>query len=195
MEPEPLCVSELLAAFSLDILDEDDRQRVGNAITQCPELEAELADFRAAASAIAYSAPSQAIAPDLKDRLFEKIGVEPPTAEPPSTPSAHLFIRSEERVWQPHPFVPRVTIARLFVDRARRELTCLLRAEAGVTYPYHRHAAIEEIFMLEGDLEVEGQVYHGGDYLRSSPGSTHAPYTQGGCMFFVRTSIDDEYPS
>ncbi|MGI0484227.1 cupin domain-containing protein [Pantanalinema rosaneae CENA516] len=79
-------------------------------------------------------------------------------------------------------------------DEVKRELAGFLRAEPGVRYPFHRHAAIEEIFMLEGDLVVGDEVYGAGDYIRSHPGSSHAPYTNGGCRFFFHTSIDDEYP-
>jgi ChrR Cupin-like domain len=189
MEPENPCVDEMIAALSLDILDEADRQLVSKAIVQSPELAAELADFRAVVAAMAYGVPDQAIAPSLKARLFDKIGVEVSALTLPDGRS----IRAEEQVWQPHPFVPRVTIAILHIDPINRELTCLLRAEAGVTYSSHRHASVEEIYMLEGDLKVAGQVYYKGDYLRSSQGSSHAPYTQGGCMFFVKTSLDDEY--
>jgi anti-sigma factor ChrR (cupin superfamily) len=79
-------------------------------------------------------------------------------------------------------------------DVSKREIVGFLRAEPGVRYPFHRHAAIEEIFMLEGDLVIENRVYGAGDYIRSSPGSAHAPYTKGGCRFFFHTSMDDEYP-
>ncbi len=183
-----LCIDELIAAFSLDILDENDRQLVNEAIAQSPELAAELADFQAAVAAMAYSVPSPAIVPNLKARLFDKIGTKPARRPP-----GDRFIRAENQVWQPHPFVPRVTIAILHRDRTKRQLTCLLRAEAGVTYPAHRHASVEEIYMLEGDLEIAGQVYHGGDYIRSGQGSSHAPHTQGGCMFLIKASLDDEY--
>ncbi|KAM3095707.1 cupin domain-containing protein [Phormidesmis sp. 146-35] len=189
MEPENPCIDEMIAARSLDSLDEDDRRLVDQAITQSPELAAELADFQAVVAALAYSAPSPAIAPNLKERLFDKIRVADSARPLPGD----RFVRAEDQVWQPHPFVPRVTIAILHRDRTDRKLTCLLRAEAGVTYPTHRHASVEEIYMLEGDLEVAGQVYYGGDYIRSSQGSSHAPHTQGGCMFLIKTSLDDEY--
>jgi ChrR Cupin-like domain len=47
---------------------------------------------------------------------------------------------------------------------------------------------------LEGDLVIGNEVYGAGDYIRSSPGSSHAPYTNGGCRFFFHASMDDEYP-
>ena len=57
-----------------------------------------------------------------------------------------------------------------------------------------QNAATEEIFMIEGDLAIGNEVYGAGDYIRSQPVSSHAPYTNGGCQFFFHTSMDDEYP-
>jgi hypothetical protein len=34
--------------------------------------------------------------------------------------------------------------------------------EAGAHYPSHHHAAIEELFMLSGDLHVESQIIGAG---------------------------------
>jgi anti-sigma factor ChrR (cupin superfamily) len=85
-------------------------------------------------------------------------------------------------------------IAIVHRDEIKRELVGFLQAEAGVRYPCHRHAAMEEIFMLEGDLVIGDEVYGAGDYILSHPGSSHTPYTQGGCRFFFHTSMDDEYP-
>jgi anti-sigma factor ChrR (cupin superfamily) len=101
-------------------------------------------------------------------------------------------MRSQNFPWKPHS-TPGVQVAILYTDPIKRELSGLLKAAPGVRYPLHRHAAIEEIYMLEGDLIVADQVYGAGDYLRSHPGSMHAPHTEGGCMFFFRTSMDDEY--
>jgi anti-sigma factor ChrR (cupin superfamily) len=65
-----------------------------------------------------------------------------------------------------------------------------------MVYPGHRHGGTEEIYMLSGDLVLEGITYYGGDYIRSAPGSTHGEaYSKGGCMFFFRSSLDDEYPA
>jgi hypothetical protein len=44
--------------------------------------------------------------------------------------------------------------------------TSLVRMEAGAHDPSHHHAAIEELFMLSGDLRVESQIIGAGDYCR-----------------------------
>lgn len=104
------------------------------------------------------------------------------------------LVRSQDLDWTPHA-TPGVTVAIVHRDEVKRELVGFLQAEPGVRYPFHRHAAIEEIFMLEGDLVVGDEVYSAGDYIRSHPGSSHAPYTNGGCRFFFHTSIDQDLRS
>lgn len=104
-----------------------------------------------------------------------------------------LTVRGRDLDWQPYR-VPGVSVAPLYVDLAKREVTALLKAEPGAVYPIHRHAAPEEIYMLDGDLRIDGEVYSAGDYIRSRQGTVHEPSeTVGGCMFLVRTSLDDEY--
>jgi anti-sigma factor ChrR (cupin superfamily) len=199
MEANDACFCELAPLYTLDLLDEQERRVVEDRIAECPDLASELAEFQAAVAAIPYSAPPVAMAADLQERLFQRIGQQMPSAEcvaqvpsPPVVP-LELVMRSQNLVWQPHS-VPGVTLATLHVDPVKREITGLLKAEPGVRYPLHRHRAIEEMFMLEGDLAIAGEVYGAGDYIRSHPGSSHAPETRDGCMFFFRTSLDDEYP-
>ena len=109
-----------------------------------------------------------------------------------ATSGDRLTVRSQNLAWQPHRIVG-VSLAILYLDLARREATALVRAEPGVQYPLHRHTTDEEIYLLEGDLVVDGATYKVGDYIRSKSTSAHAPSTVGGCMFLVRTSIDNEY--
>lgn len=109
-----------------------------------------------------------------------------------ATSGDRLTVRSQNLAWQPHR-IEGVSLAILYLDLARREATALVRAEPGVQYPLHRHTTDEEIYLLEGDLVVDGATYKVGDYIRSKSTSAHAPSTVGGCMFLVRTSIDNEY--
>jgi hypothetical protein len=105
-----------------------------------------------------------------------------------------ITVDPQSLIWQPHR-VPGVMVAPLYVDLKKREVTALIRAEPGIRYPSHRHAAVEEIFMLEGDLVIGDDVYGPGHYIRSSPESVHELATSvGGCMLLVRTSLNDEYP-
>jgi hypothetical protein len=45
--------------------------------------------------------------------------------------------------------------------------------DAGAHYPSHRHSEIEELFVLSGDLHVEGQIMGSGDYCRADSATIH----------------------
>lgn len=192
------CFCELAPLEALGVLTEDEQAWIASQIAAMPELAEELADYQVAVNAIPYSAPEVPMAKDLKQRLFQNLNLELEPTEstlwPPSpAPMGAVFaLRSQEFEWVPYR-VPGVTIARLRVDEVSREVSVVLRAEPGISYPLHVHSGFEEIYMLQGDLIVGDQVYYAGDYIRSECGSSHGPSTQTGCMFFARTSLDDEY--
>ena len=192
----------LAALQTLDTIDESESLALEEILKKSPELESELTAFEATIAAIAYTIPPVPIAPDLKNRLFQRIAELAPTpaetvnSEPVSEPNynsnpPHFIRRSHEVKWKPFG-VTGISIGRLFTDKEKREITCLMRLEPGIAFPLHRHAGVEEIFMLEGDLVVEGEVCHQGDYIRSLPGSTHSPITRGGCLLLVKSSVDNE---
>jgi quercetin dioxygenase-like cupin family protein len=195
MDTENYCFCELAPLYVLDLLGEQERAWVEQQIAECPDLAEELLGYESAVTALPYSTPVLPMAGSLKDRLFDRLslGASPSETLPAPQSVPYLAIRSQELDWQPHP-TPGVMIAIVHRDEVSRELVGFLRAEPGVRYPWHRHAATEEIFMMEGDLVIGDEVYGAGDYIRSQPGSSHAPYTNGGCRFFFHTSIDDEYP-
>ncbi|MGL5061927.1 MAG: cupin domain-containing protein [Microcoleus sp.] len=193
----------LAALNALDTLDESERRELAETLQQSPELQQELAAFETAIAAIAYTAPPVPVAPDLKNRLFQRIGELPPNpaesvdlqpivSDPIEDNSPPFIVRSNDVKWRDFG-VPGISIGRLYIDKQKREITCMMRLEAGVTFPLHRHAASEEIFVLEGDLTVEGEICHQGDYIRSIPGSTHAPITQDGCLLLIKSSTDNEW--
>ena len=201
MKDEHRCFCELAPLYALDLLDLEERLWVEVQIVECPDLAAELASYQNAVSLMPYSAEPVPMAADLQDRLFARLGLDPPlplvVPEPELPPAATLppemfALRSQELQWQPHR-IAGVNVAVLFVDQVQRMRSMVIKVAAGVTYPLHRHGGIEEIYMLEGELIIDQQVYLAGDYIRSDSGSLHAPSTTMSCMFLIRASMDDEY--
>jgi anti-sigma factor ChrR (cupin superfamily) len=190
------CFCELAPLYALDLLDPEERSWVEAQIVDCPDLAEELAGYQAAVATIPYGATPAPMAADLKDRLFESLGLdlEPPTdtPTPPSLEPEMTAIRAADLDWRPHR-IPGVDCAVLYIDRVARMRTLMVKAAAGVVYPIHQHGGVEEIFMLEGELEIAGQIYGAGDYIRSRPNSIHAPSTDTGCKFIIRASMDDLY--
>jgi anti-sigma factor ChrR (cupin superfamily) len=199
MNPDYNCFPDLAPLYALGVLDETDCQKVEAIVAECPELKIELTEMQATVAAISYTAQPVPMAMDLKKRLFSRIEGTLPQEMNPSTPEQPttrglLFdaVRSQDWHWQPYR-IPGVQVAILHVDRQQREIVAMLRADAGVRYPVHCHRdSAEEIFVLEGDLIVGEEIYGVGDYIRTASGIVHSPETRGGCLCFIRTSMDDE---
>ena len=63
----------------------------------------------------------------------------------------------------------------------------LVRFAPGTRLPSHGHSGGEEVLVLEGTLGDEGGLYPAGTWLRSPPGSAHAPFSDEGCLIWIKT--------
>ena len=202
------CFCDLAPLYALDLLDLEERLWVEAQILECPDLADELASYQSAVAVIPYSAAIVPMAADLKQRLFDRIAAtgdellgtnptdtssNPQLASQSAAPSEPtVVVRSADLEWHPYQ-TEGVEVAILFLDPVTRMCTAIVKAADGIIYPLHQHRGIEEIYMLEGELEIDGQVYVAGDYIRSYPNSIHPPATTKGCKFSIRACIDDCY--
>lgn len=67
------------------------------------------------------------------------------------------------------------------------ERSYLARFGPGIQCPHHDHPGGEEILVLEGTLLDEDGRYPPGTWIRHPAGSEHAPYSDEGCILFVKT--------
>jgi quercetin dioxygenase-like cupin family protein len=131
--------------------------------------------------------PSQ----QLRDRLLSEVSRGPRAPGIVFEQSGLLIARSDELVWQT--LAPGISYKVLYEDAARKYNTSLMRMEAGARYSSHHHAAIEELFMLSGDLHVENQVMRAGDYCRADSGSIHGEtFSETGCLFLMMASQENQ---
>lgn len=75
------------------------------------------------------------------------------------------------------------------LDRVGEEVaraTTIVRYAPGSRFASHTHDLGEEFFVLEGTFSDEHGDYPAGTYVRNPPGSSHAPFTEGGCTIFVK---------
>jgi anti-sigma factor ChrR (cupin superfamily) len=173
---------EIAALRGLDIPeDSEDVQWVEPSAVSQPPLD----ELQGVTAMLSYSVPLPKLSPDLKHRLFQQI-------QSTSVPAGFFSIRASELKWQ-QTALTGIRIAKLYENPQTREVVGLLEADAGAVYPQHRHALGEEIYMLEGDLVIEDQVFLPGDFIRYGPGSAHCAHTKGGCKFHFRTSMDDQF--
>ncbi len=81
-------LAELLGAYALDAVDEDERIAVEAHLAQCPRCAAEVSDHREVAAAMAFSG---APAPEgLWSRIVETLEEPPPALVLPSAPTAEV---------------------------------------------------------------------------------------------------------
>lgn len=172
--------------FSADeVISTSDWQCSNEFVTNAPSMEAELRSLLDLSATIAYTEPILDIPTKLKQRLLNRIKQETKILDLVAKQSGKLK-------WRPHP-VKGLVMSILNIDLFKKQVSALVRAEVTVAYPSHRHAKGEELFMIEGELIDRGISYKAGDYLYSDAGSVHAPTAIAGCMFFVKTSLDDAF--
>ena len=79
--------------------------------------------------------------------------------------------RRSEGVWLD--IAPGVQLKMLRVDPPTGERTALLRMEPGASCPEHDHPEVEECFVLEGEVNIDGHDYRRGDYVVAQAGTRH----------------------
>lgn len=101
-------------------------------------------------------------------------------------------VRHDDGDWE-ETGAPGVRAKSLYTDPDRRYVTMLVRMAPGASYPSHRHAGVEECFVLEGDLRVGSTLLRAGDYQRADSQSSHeVQSTEHGCLLLLVSSQDDE---
>jgi anti-sigma factor ChrR (cupin superfamily) len=97
---------------------------------------------------------------------------------------AKVRIDTTRAAWQPGP-VEGVSTMPLYQRAAER--VALVRLAPGTRLGRHGHPGGEEIFVLEGTLADEAGRYPKGSWLRNPAGSEHAPYSDDGCLLYIKT--------
>lgn len=65
--------------------------------------------------------------------------------------------------------------------------TALVRWAPGTQFSRHRHWGGEEIYVIQGTFQDEHGDYSAGSWLRSPHLSEHTPFSQDGCLIYVKT--------
>ena len=93
---------------------------------------------------------------------------------------------ADEAEWAPSPMagVERRMLKRDGDEVARA--TSVVRYRPGSRFLRHDHALGEEFLVLEGTFADELGEYPAGTYVRNPPGSGHAPWSDPGCVLFVK---------
>jgi len=175
--------AEMVVQYALSVLPLDEVAGAEARLAACADCRREMEALRPlVASFVAW--PTDVLRPSaaLWDRLAERIGA--PAGPGPEMPAA------SGPEWQE--LGPGISCKVLATDTERNRVSLVVRLAAGADYPPHRHAGIEEVYMLEGELKVDDKTLYPGDYLRSEPGTVdRRVWTETGCSCVLLTSISD----
>src|SRR5271163_4412364 len=159
----------------------------------CEVCTAEVKAFSRVTDELAGAAPPQAPSAKLRERVLDKIASEARARN--STiidKNVMRFMLSNLMPWE-GTAIKGIETKVLFRDAANGMVTVLVRMAPGTSAPRHRHAEIEESYVLEGDVTISGVGMRPGDYCRAEPGSVHTGIsTRGGCQFITIASERNE---
>ena len=96
-------------------------------------------------------------------------------------------VHTAQMPWSPSPAagVERKRLERVGPPEAGR-VTSVVRYAPGSRFPSHPHPDGEEILVLEGVFSDERGDHPAGTYLLNPEGYSHAPYSEPGCVLFVK---------
>lgn len=129
--------------------------------------------------------------PGLKAQLLARVARTDGDAAPRSAkPPPFRTQRKDEGDWLSLPF-PGIRAKLLSCDLQRNYAWIYAEIGAGVRYPSHHHSAAEELYVLTGDLVVNGTVLHAGDFHHAEADTDHADVASvDGCTALMLVPID-----
>lgn len=100
------------------------------------------------------------------------------------TPNGSTYIKPADLQWKPTPYEG-IQIKVLYEDKAKGELTCLLKWAPGASLPFHRHPEIEQTYVLEGSFYDHDGIARAGEYVWRKPGSYHQTHSDEGAVILA----------
>jgi quercetin dioxygenase-like cupin family protein len=177
---------ETAALYALQALSLSEVSVFEDHLSTCAECLREIETLRPIIDSFA-SWPTDVLRPtaSLWKRLSQRIANESradpvwPTARQPSKP-----------VWAK--VTDGLFCKLLAVEAETGRVTMLVRLAAGTDYPPHRHAGVEELHLLHGELIIDDKKLQAGDFVRAEAGSVdHRIWSETGCTCVLLTSIRD----
>ncbi len=95
-----------------------------------------------------------------------------------------VVVRPADRRW--HPGMVR-GLNVLGLSQFGSSHTALVRWAPGTFFSKHQHFGGEEILVLQGTFQDEHGDYPSGTWIRSPHMSSHQPFSEAGCLIFVKT--------
>jgi anti-sigma factor ChrR (cupin superfamily) len=184
----------LVAAYVLAFLERGEAQLMQAHLADCARCWREYQALSAITDAL-WASRTQMLPPSapLWDRLAQRVAgqVRKPNAVSAAAAGPSASGEWPETRWEE--VATGITCKLLSTDVETDRVSMLVRLGAGVAYPPHRHASVEELYLLEGELWIEDRKLVPGDYNRAEPGtSDQRVWSATGCMCLLITSPSDQ---
>jgi anti-sigma factor ChrR (cupin superfamily) len=176
---------ELISLYAVQALSPGEMAAVQSHLAGCAVCRQELQALRPIVDSFA-AWPTDVLRPSqpLWDRLAQRIAAET------GGPSVSVTRQWHEPEWADA--APGISCKLLATDPDKERVSMLVRLAPGTDYPPHRHAGVEELHLLDGELLVDDKKLYPGDYLHSAPGTMdRRVWSETGCTCVLLTSLRD----
>jgi anti-sigma factor ChrR (cupin superfamily) len=178
---------DLVTEYALGCLAIAEVAAVEAHIAACPDCQQELKALRRTVDSF-VSWPTDVLRPtrSLWQRLAHRINKETGGRTAPGEALPHWIEPDWEDV------APGISCMLLATDTENDRVSMLVRLSPGGEYPPHRHAGVEELHLLDGELWIDDRKLYPGDYNRAEPGTADKRvWSETGCTCVLVTSTRD----
>lgn len=177
--------AELVPLYALHTLPPGETDLLEAHLRECAGCQRELQSLRGVVDSF-DSWPTDILRPSesMWDQIQSRTGGR--TVEAAAVPHSPW----QEPEWEE--VAPGISCKLLATDTERDRVSMLVRLAPGTAYPPHRHAGVEELFLLDGELWIEERKLYPGDYNRGEPGAVDKRvWSETGCTCILITSSSD----
>ena len=177
---------DLVFLYALQALPLSEIPVVEAHISSCADCRQEIETLRPIIGSFAFW-PTDVLRPSVSlwGRLAQRIADE--TGKEPVLPPSQLPAKPE---WEEA--APGISCKLLATDTEKNRVSMLVRLAPGAEYPPHRHAGVEELYLLHGELMIDDKKHYPGDYNRAAADSVdHRVWSETGCTCVLLTSTKD----
>jgi len=178
---------DLLFLYALEALPLSEIRAVEGQISACADCRRELETLRPVIASF-VSWPTDVLRPttSLWGRIAKRVAKE--TGKEPLLAPSQSAAKPQ---WQQA--APGISVKLLARDTENNRVSMLVRLEPGTDYPPHRHAGVEELYLLGGELMIDDKKLYPGDYIRAAADTVdHRVWSETGCTCVLLTSAEDE---
>ena len=184
---------DMVASYALAALEHNESEWMKAHLPTCVDCQQEYRSLSSVTDTLsAWRAQTLPPAGSLWNRLAERISSQPQkkVAAPAAALSAPVQSWSEPR-WKE--VAPGISCKMLSNDSEADRVSMLVRLAPNTAYPPHRHAGVEELYLLEGELWIEDRKLEPGDYNRAERDTAdQRVWSETGCMCLLITSPSDQ---